>query len=416
MSHTALNVPEPALRAALRRECEDLIQLRRRIHARPELAFEEIETAAIVVRRCQELGLEVSGEVGGTGVLAELDSGKPGPTALVRADMDALPIQEVDDGRSYRSTVAGVMHACGHDGHVAVALAVAGALAQLTEHWDGRVRLCFQPAEEVDLGAARMIAAGALEGVDYALGLHLIAGLPTGTIAIGGGAQWASSDAWQITVQGRGGHAGDPVLTVDPIGVSAEIILALRSLGDPACSMAGVVRVGQIGGGTASNVTPETVELNGTLRAFNEAQRRRLRRAVERGCTKIAEAAGATVSVRWLTHCPAVICDAEVSALISSTLRASMSAAVVVDAQPSTASDDMAHFLAAVPGCYFRVGATGRHSATAFPHHHPAFDLDESALPVATEALTRAVLAVLAGPSLISHSKGGTHADGSVAV
>jgi amidohydrolase len=219
-----------AVREQVERTRQRTIDLRRSLHRQPELAFQETATAALAAGRCDELGFDVRGGVAGTGVLADLDTGRPGPTVLVRADMDALPIDEADDGRPYRSHVTGVMHACGHDGHVAVGVAVAEILAGLRSHYRGRVRICFQPAEETDRGAAEMIAHGALEGVDRAVGLHLIATQPTGAVALGSGVRWASSDELCLVVHGSGGHAGAPADATDPILAAAEIALALERL------------------------------------------------------------------------------------------------------------------------------------------------------------------------------------------
>jgi amidohydrolase len=364
----------------------EMVRVRRYLHARPELAFEEAETAALAAERCAELGFAVRTGVGGTGVLADLDSGRPGPMLLVRADMDALPIAEGDDGRPYRSTVPGVMHACGHDGHVAVAIAVAEILARLRSSWSGRVRICFQPAEEVDAGAQRMIDDGALQSVDCALGLHLQAGLQTGTVAVGPGVQWASSDELRLTIEGVGGHAGDPTGTINPIPVAAAIVLELERLPAPA-----VATIAQIQAGTASNVTPEAVSLAGTLRSFGD--RAQLLEQVERIAERTARSRGAAARFSIGASCPAVVCDPDVTDRVRGALTAMP--ADVVDGEPSTASDDMARFLQAVPGTYFRVGASDLTDGPAVPHHHPLFDLDERALPLAAEALVRAALALL---------------------
>lgn len=388
---------ENALRAEVERVRDALVRIRRQVHARPELAFAEVETAALVARHCAELGLRVRRQVGGTGVLAEADSGRPGPTLLVRADMDALPVQEGDDGRPCRSETAGVMHACGHDGHVAIALGVAEILVRLTPLWSGRVRMCFQPAEETDEGAQRMIADGALDGVDLAVGLHLQAGIPTGTIGIGPGVQWAGSDELRMTVHGVGGHAGDPASTVDPILVAAEIILAFRQIsGTGAGWPAAVLTVAQLHAGTAPNVVPETATLGGTLRTFGESDRQRIIAEIDRVSARIAHRHGASVTVSYGPDCPAVVCDPQVTELVRAALSAASSPVEMVTTRPSTTADDMARFLQAVPGCYFRVGASDPSRSAVYPHHHPRFDLDEAALPVGAEALARAALVMLA--------------------
>lgn len=387
-----------AVRAEVDGAHAELIRTRRHLHAHPELAFAEVATAALAARRCRELGMAVRTGVGGTGVLADLDSGRPGPTVLVRADMDALPIQEEADARPYRSTVPGVMHACGHDGHVAVALAVGRVLAALRESWAGRVRFCFQPAEEVDAGAARMIADGALNSVDHAVGLHLQTGIPTGTVAIGAGVQWASTDELLLEVRGVGGHAGDPTGVIDPIVIAARVVLALEDIGrDGSFARRVVARVATVDAGTASNIIPASARLTGTLRAFSVPDRARLRAEVEHLVSDIARKAGGTVEVTFGTACPPVVCDPTVTAVVREAIGDALGADHVVDAVPGTGADDMSQFLAGVPGCYFRVGISDPAAGPPVPHHHPLFDLDERALPVATMALAHAALRLLRG-------------------
>jgi len=382
------------VRERVERIADEVVRLRRDLHAHPELAFEEVRTARIAAERCAALGWSVRTGVGGTGVLAELDgSGEPGPTLLVRADMDALPVQEADDGRACRSTVPGVMHACGHDGHVAVALGVADVLTALRGRWPGRVRLCFQPAEEVDEGAARMIADGALDGVDRAVGLHLQAGLRTGAAAVGAGAQWASSDELRIVLHGVGGHAGNPRDTVDPIGAASALVLELERLSrEHAPSLA---RVARFDAGTAANVVPEKAVLRGTLRAFGADRRARLLADLERAVAAVESARGVRVEVTLGPDCPAVVCDVDATERVRAALAGALAPAGLLPGEPSTYSDDMGRYLERVPGCYFRVGASDLAAGPAFPHHHPRFDLDERSLPLATELLARAALALL---------------------
>jgi amidohydrolase len=361
---------------------DDLVRTRRELHEHPELAFAETRTAALAARRCAELGYAVRTGVGGTGVVADLDGAQRGPTVLVRADMDALPIDEADDGRPSRSRVPGRMHACGHDGHVAIALAVATILADLKDRWSGRVRLCFQPAEETDAGAAAMLADGASDGVDHAIGLHLQAGLPSGAVALAPGALWAGSDEFSIVVRGVGGHAGDPGGSANPIRLAAQIAQSLDDIGTRAAPS--VLTVAVFHAGTAPNVVPDRAELRGTLRSFDSAGRDALRAAVSQ--------VAAGVELRWGPHCPPAVSDAATTARIAGFLEDA--GLHVQRALPITASDDMARFLQRAPGTYFRVGIDPP-DRPSFPHHHPRFDIDETALPAAAEALALAALALL---------------------
>ena len=369
-----------------------MVERRRDLHRHPELSGVEHRTAEIVARRCEELGWTVRSGVGGTGVLADLDSGRPGPTLMLRADLDALPVQEGKTGKPWRSELPGVMHACGHDGHVAVLLGVAEVLTRLRSRWSGRVRCCFQPAEENDEGAARMIAGGALDGVDLALGMHLQSGIPTGSVAVGAGAQWAGSETLRITVTGVGGHAGDVRGTVDPVVISAELVLALRELAarDPRASLT----ITQVAAGSAPNVIPERVELGGTLRALDPELQCSLLDQAAREVARVAGVRGGSAELSSAAHVPVLVCDPGVTDQVREALLELLPPERVLPAAPSTASEDMARYLQEVPGCYFRVGATGGKS-TAYPHHHPLFDLDEDALPVAARALVRSATALL---------------------
>lgn len=382
-----------AVRAEVAAIGELLVRLRRDVHAHPEPAFQEVRTAGLAAAHCAPLGMRVRTGVGGTGVLADLSSGRPGPTVLIRVDMDALPVQENDDARPYRSTVPGVMHACGHDGHVAIGIGVATVLAHLRSRWAGRIRLCFQPAEETDEGAARMIDDGALDSVSAAVGLHLQAGLAVGTIGIGAGPQWSGSDELRIEIRGSGGHAGDPWATVDPVAVAAETVLALRTIARtrPMVNIA----ITQLTAGTAPNVTPETVGLGGTVRAMAEADRAWLLAEIEHTAHRIAAEYGAAAEVSFGVHCPALVCDAPATEAITAALLDHFPPGTVTGTEPTTATDDMARFLRAVPGCYFRVGASDLDAGPVHPHHHPRFDIDERCLPIAVNALTRAALTLL---------------------
>jgi amidohydrolase len=384
------------LAAEVARLTEPAIAVRRQLHAHPELGLEEHATAAFVADRCEALGLAVRRGVGVTGVLAELDSGRPGRTLLVRADMDALPIEEADDGRPYRSQVPGVMHACGHDGHVAIVLAVAEILHTLRATWRGRVRFCFQPAEEIDVGARGMIADGALDGVDAALGIHLVAGVQTGRLIVVPGVMEGSCDTFEITVTGVGGHAGAPAGAVDPLPVAAELILALRELSLRPRAEPAVVTVAQIQAGTAANVIPDEVLLRGTIRTLDADERGPLREEAAAIAAEIGERAAAAVRFTLGDGCPALRNDVAETARVEAALVDGFGAEALMTIEPTTGADDMACYLERVPGCYFGIGASDLAAGPAHPHHHPAFDIDERSLAVGVEATARAALALLA--------------------
>ncbi len=375
----------------------EVVDTRRDLHRHPELAHLEHRTAELAGGRCRDLGFEVRTGVGGTGVLAELEGSGPGPTVLYRADMDALPVDERDDGRPVRSEVPGAMHACGHDGHVAIALGVAAVMASLRDSWRGRLRVCFQPAEEVATGALPMIEDGALSGVDRALGIHLWTGLDRGRVAVATGPIFGSADEFRLRVRGRGGHGGLPHLSVDPVLAAAHVVVALQSLvsREVAPSMPAVVTVGQIRGGQAFNVIAEEVELRGTVRAPDEELRRRLLTRVEELARSVASGLRAEADFELLAGCPPVINDAVVADGVRLAAARAVGEENVQVAGMLTVGDDMAYFLERVPGCYFLVGAGDPAQNVRAPHHHPEFDIDERCLGVGVAAVSHALLASL---------------------
>jgi amidohydrolase len=398
LARGALSTDLPAsLDAQLARVSEAVVRTRRDLHRHPELAHQETRTAGVVADHCRDAGYTVRTGVGGTGVLAELSGGGAGPTVLYRADMDGLPIEERRDGRPVRSEAPGVMHACGHDGHVAIALGVAGVMAGLRASWRGRLRLCFQPAEEVATGALPMIEAGALEGVDQALGIHLWTGLDTGRVAITAGPIFGSADEFRILVRGRGGHGGLPHLSVDPVLAASHVVVALQSLTarEVAPDAPAVVTVGLIRGGQAFNVIAEEVELRGTVRAPDEAVRRHLLSRVEEVAAAVAGGLRAEATYELIAGCPPVINAAEIAESVRRAAVTVVGEERVDLAHPLTIGDDMAYFLERVPGCYFLVGAGDPASAERPPHHHPAFDIDEGCLDVGVAVVSRVLLAAL---------------------
>jgi amidohydrolase len=373
------------------------IAVRRDLHAHPEIAFEEVRTMGVVARRLRELGLEPRTGVGATGVVAVWDSGRPGPTVLARADMDALPIPE-EKGVDYRSRHEGRMHACGHDGHVAVLLSVAEVLLARSEDLRGRIVFVFQPAEEIVRGAQAMLDDGALDGVapDHAIGLHLSSMHPTGTVALRSGPAMAATDSFRLVVQGRGGHAAKPNETVDPVLVSAHLVLALQALvareTDPVDQA--VVSVTSVHGGTAFNIIPESVELKGTLRTFDADTRAQLHRRILDVAAGIATTFRARVTPEWTEGSPAVVNDEAATARMRAVAAGIVGGDRVLASPQIMGGDDMALWLQRAPGCYFFVGARGG-EASGWPHHHPRFDLDEAALPIAVELLAAGVVDVL---------------------
>ncbi|MGD1053967.1 MAG: amidohydrolase, partial [Candidatus Dormibacteria bacterium] len=293
-----------------------------------------------------------------------------------------------------RSEADGVMHACGHDGHVAIALGVAEVMAGLREEWRGTLRLCFQPAEEIAGGAVPMIEAGALQGVRRVLGLHLWAPLETGRVAVTGASLFGSADEFRMVVRGTGGHGGLPHLSVDPVVAAAHVVVALQTLvsREVAPDQPVVVTVGMIRGGRAHNVIAEAVQLDGTVRAPDEALRAGVMRRVEEVARAVAGGLRAEVDFEMVAGCPPVVNDPDSAETVRRAAVEAVGEGNVEFARPLTVGDDMACFLERVPGCYFLVGAGDPSIPVRPPHHHSEFDIDERALPVGLSTVTRALL------------------------
>src|SRR5579859_3134476 len=263
----------------------DMVAMRRDLHQHPELSFEEVRTSGIVAQRLRTMGLEVQTGIAKTGVVGLLRGGasKEGAkTIAIRADMDALPIHELNE-IDYRSTVDGKMHACGHDGHTSILLAVADILSKRRAELKGNVKFIFQPAEERIGGAEPMVQEGAMDGVDSVIGLHLISNYPLGRVGVRAGTIFASADSFTLHVHGKGGHAASPHEAVDPIVIAAHITLALQTLISRETSplQAAAITIGTISAGTAFNIIPEEVTMNGTMRAFSKEHRAKLQRRIQ---------------------------------------------------------------------------------------------------------------------------------------
>jgi amidohydrolase len=370
-----------------------LVHDRRDLHQHPELGFEESRTAALVAERLRGAGFTVRTGVGRTGVVGLKGTG--GRCLLLRADMDALPVQEANDV-PYRSRHAGRMHACGHDGHVAVGLEVARRLGAVP--FPGTVKFAFQPAEEISGGAGAMIEAGVLQTPDVAaaLGVHLWNDLPVGSIGLTAGPMMASVDEFEIVITGSGGHAAMPHRSIDPVVVAAHVVTALQTLvsrrRDP--FEEGVVSVTQIAAGHAFNVIPEQATLRGTVRTFGGRFYADAPRLVTETAQGIAAALGARaeVGIRRLTA--PLVNDPHMTDLMRSVARDIVGEENVKDGIRTMGGEDMSAFLGRVPGCFAFVGS-GRRDGTSHPHHSPRFDIEEDALAIAAELLSRAALRYL---------------------
>jgi len=375
-----------------------LVATRRDLHQHPELGFEETRTASLAAERLQSLGYEVKSGVGKTGVVA-VRPGANGRCVLLRADMDALPIEETNDV-PYRSRHPGKMHACGHDGHVAIGLEVARRLAAVK--LSGTVKLAFQPAEEVSHGAQAMIADGVLDvpKVSAAFGIHLWNDLPAGTIGVMAGPVMASVDEFEITILGRGGHAAAPHQTVDPVLIAAHVVTGLQSLvarrRNPLEE--GVVSITQVNAGHAFNVIPGRADLRGTVRTFGGRFFDDAPALVEETAQGIAGAFGATAEVRYRRLSGPLVNDARMAALMAEVAAQVVGAENVKTGVRTMGGEDMSYFLQKVPGCFAFVGSAPK-KGKASPHHSASFDIDEESLVIGAEVMSQVAVRYLDGVS-----------------
>ena len=369
--------------------------LRRDFHMHPELGFQEIRTAGIVARELQALGLEVSTGIAETGVVALIEGSQPGPTILVRFDMDALPIQE-ETGAVYASQTPGLMHACGHDGHTAIGLAVARLLVDHQQEINGTIKLVFQPAEEGLGGALRMVSEGVLDNPrpDYALALHLWNDEPLGWFGVTNGPTMAAAETFRVTITGKGGHGALPHLAVDPVLASAQIISSLQSIAarNVAPLDSATVSTTNIHGGSTFNVIPQSVYFEGTIRSFKPETREMVLRRFQEIVSGIALAhqCEATIDIENVT--PAVINDPALAARVQSLVKTIFPDGELDPTHQTMGSEDMAFMMDDIPGCYFFIGSANADKGLDAAHHHPRFDFDERALPSAVALITAAAL------------------------
>ncbi|MCD9027848.1 amidohydrolase [Luteimonas sp. BDR2-5] len=393
------------------------VEWRRDLHAHPELGNRETRTAQIVADHLRSLGLEPRTGIGPTGVTALLKGARPGPRIALRADMDALPVTE-QTGLPFASTVTadyrgqpvGVMHACGHDMHVAILMGVAEALAGMRDELAGEVLFVFQPAEEGPpepgevFGARRMLDEGVFDGgmPDAILGLHVWAGLHTGQIGFRSGPTLASADEWSLTVTGRQTHGSRPWDGVDPITVGAQILLATQSMLARQVNIVNtpvVLTAGQFQSGVRFNIIPDDARLVGTLRTYDADVREDVIARFERIATDYAHAAGATATLDVVNNAPATINDPELARRVLPSLQAAVGEANVVEMPMQTIAEDFSQFANLVPGAYFFIGTTpeGQDPATMPINHSPHYAPDEAALEVGMRAMLRATLDLLEG-------------------
>jgi len=382
------------IRAAIQTLQPELVAWRRQLHKKPELGFREQLTAAFIAQKLEEWGIEHQTGIAQTGIVAVIRGDRPGAVLGIRADMDALPIQEENDV-PYKSQHDGMMHACGHDGHVTIAL---GTAYYLSQHRDfaGTVKIIFQPAEEGPGGAKPMIEAGVLKhpDVDAIIGLHLWNNLPLGTVGVRGGALMAAVELFDCTIFGKGGHGAIPQQTIDSIVVASQVVTALQTIVarnvDPLESA--VVTVGTLNAGTAHNVIAATAQMSGTVRYFNPQFDGFFQKRLEQLVSGICQSHGAAFKLEYQSLYPPVINDERMAKLVRSVAETVIESPIgVVPECQTMGGEDMSFFLQEVPGCYFFLGSANADLDLAFPHHHPRFNFDETALGMGVEIFVRCV-------------------------
>lgn len=381
----------------LHKEVEELfpkmVEIRRYLHQHPELSYQEEKTPQFIANYLKELGIEVRTEVGGRGVVGFLRGGKEGKTIALRADFDALPIQDEKDV-PYKSTVPNVMHACGHDGHTATLLGVATVLAKHREQLEGNVVFVHQFAEELLPGGAKpMIADGCLDGVDVIFGTHLQSTLPSGEIFYREGYTMASGDIFEIEISGKGGHGAAPHDTIDPIVTASQLVVHLQQIVsrnvDPIKSA--VLSVGSFHSGEASNVIPDTAKISGTVRTYDPEVRNLVEQKIKNITNAVCSANGTTSQIEYTRGYDAVWNHPAETNYIKNIATDIIGEDKVKEISPKMGGEDFGYYLQEVPGTFFFTGARLEDEDKVYPHHHPRFDFDEKAMIAAAKVMVTSV-------------------------
>jgi amidohydrolase len=398
-----------ATRASLRDDIDEImpgvIADRRHLHQHPELGFKEFETSKFVADRLRQHGVEdVRTGIATTGVTGLIRGTRPasgpGKVVLLRADMDALPIHEQNEVE-YKSVNQGVMHACGHDAHTAMLLAVSRLLTDRRDEFAGTVKVLFQPAEEGGGGAKIMIDEGVMDDpkVDAVFGLHMDQDSPVGTIGWVAGPAGAASDRFDLTIQGQGGHGARPSRCIDPIVVGSEIIVALQTIVSREINpiLPAVITIGMFRAGEAPNVIPDTAEMRATVRSFDPEVRELLQKRITETIEGIAATMRATVDLRYQLGYPPLINEPEMTELVRQVATEVVGPERTIEGKPQMGSEDFAYFLQRVPGSFFNVGTKNPDKGLIWGHHHPRFDIDEEGMSYGIETMVCVVKKYLNG-------------------
>ncbi|MBC1514551.1 M20 family metallopeptidase [Listeria immobilis] len=363
------------------KEENEMIAFRRDLHQHPELQWQEFRTTDQVAKELDKLGVPYK-RTEPTGLIADLVGGKPGKTIALRGDMDALPVQELNDSLAYKSTEDGKMHACGHDSHTSMLLTAAKALKEVQAELNGTVRFIFQPSEENAEGAKEMVAQGAMEGVDHVFGIHIWSQIPSNKISCIVGSSFASADIVQIDFKGQGGHGAMPHDTIDAAVIASSFVMNLQAIvareTDPLDPV--VVTIGKMEVGTRFNVIAENAHLEGTVRCFNNTTRAKVAKSIEHYAKHTAAIYGGTAEVVYTEGTQPVINDEKSALLVQKTIVESFGEAALYFEKPTTGGEDFSYFMDEAPGSFALVGCANAEKDTEWAHHHGRFNIDESVM------------------------------------
>ena len=374
------------IKNAIQENNEEMIGIRRKLHSEPELSWEEYQTTQFVYDYLTDLGIECR-KTEPTGVIGTLKGGKEGKTVALRADMDALSVEELNVDLPYKSGTLGKMHACGHDAHTSMLLSAAKALAGIKEELPGSVRFIFQPAEEVATGAKAMVEQGAVEGVDDVFGIHIWSQIPTHSIACNPGPSFASADIFKIHFKGQGGHGAIPQACIDAAIIASSFVMNVQSVVsrtiDP--QQPAVVTVGKMVVGTRFNIIAENAEIEGTVRCFDPETRDHIEEQLKIYAENTAAIYGGTATVEYIRGTQAVINGTESAELVQQVAAAAFGEDVIYDEKPTMGGEDFSFYLDEVPGSFALVGSGNAEKDTQWAHHHGKFNVDEEAMATGAE-------------------------------
>ncbi|MDR2989150.1 MAG: amidohydrolase [Providencia alcalifaciens] len=375
-----------SITASIKKHTEAMIAFRRDLHSHPELPFEEVRTTKRIAEELAKIGIEYR-LTEPTGIIADIKGGKPGKTVALRADIDALPVQELNDSLEYKSTNQGKMHACGHDAHTAMLLTAAKALYEVRDELKGNIRLIFQPAEEIAQGAKAMVKQGAVDNVDNVFGMHIWSTTPSGKISCNVGGTFASADLLVVKFKGRGGHGSMPEATVDAAIVASSFVMNLQAVVSRETSSldSAVVTIGKMEVGTRFNVIAENAVLDGTVRCFDIETRTRIEAAIRRYAEHTAAMYGATAEVDYIYGTLPVINEERSALLAQSVISEAFGENALIAERPTPGGEDFSFYMENIPGCFALLGSGNPEKDTQWAHHHGCFNIDEDVMASGAE-------------------------------